>query len=183
MLKNINADALKNLIDFWLAKGITLAIGGQLIADCVQTLLKLLKGTLVDTIDLGMVVKKITENSNCPITMSANSSLSDFLAQFCDMNMRWETLSLAFIAMGRASIDISFFPPLYTSRDQLRVFQLLITSLADKCLDIMLSLDCLNDVQLICQYENWILHSLVDGDQSKNHLYLLKTKIRSLTET
>ncbi|KAJ5103640.1 hypothetical protein N7532_004169 [Penicillium argentinense] len=31
---------------------------------------------------------------------------------------------------------------------------------------ISLSLDCLNDLQLILQYENFIVHSYVDGDQS-----------------
>ncbi|KAF4900256.1 hypothetical protein CGCF415_v010169 [Colletotrichum fructicola] len=37
---------------------------------------------------------------------------------------------------------------------------------ADSCVDICLSLDCLNDLHLVLQYENYIIHSLIDGDQS-----------------
>jgi hypothetical protein len=34
----------------------------------------------------------------------------------------------------------------------------------------------LNDLQLIVQYENFIVHSYVDGDQSEFHLSLLNTE-------
>ncbi|KAF4969339.1 hypothetical protein FSARC_3414 [Fusarium sarcochroum] len=39
---------------------------------------------------------------------------------------------------------------------------------SDAFLEIAVSLDCLNDLQLLLQYENFILHSMVDGDQSYN---------------
>ncbi|KAL3417430.1 hypothetical protein PVAG01_11430 [Phlyctema vagabunda] len=37
---------------------------------------------------------------------------------------------------------------------------------SDSCIEIAISLDCLNDLQLFLQYENFILHSFVEGDQS-----------------
>lgn len=37
----------------------------------------------------------------------------------------------------------------------------------DRCVDIALSLDCLNDLQLLLQYKNWISHVFIDGDQSE----------------
>jgi hypothetical protein len=40
-------------------------------------------------------------------------------------------------------------------------------SFSDRCLELSISLDCLNDLQLVLQYENFISHSNVDGDESK----------------
>ncbi|KAM3429359.1 hypothetical protein NHJ13734_008206 [Beauveria thailandica] len=37
---------------------------------------------------------------------------------------------------------------------------------ACQSLDLSLSLDCLNDLQLVSQYENFLLHSIVDGDEN-----------------
>ncbi|KAL3429967.1 hypothetical protein BDV09DRAFT_189681 [Aspergillus tetrazonus] len=43
---------------------------------------------------------------------------------------------------------------------------ILCTRVADSALEIALSLDCLNDLQLFLQYENWIVHTNVYGDHS-----------------
>ncbi|RBR20112.1 uncharacterized protein FIESC28_05391 [Fusarium coffeatum] len=63
---------------------------------------------------------------------------------------------------------MGFRPPTgpFPTEAQRRHIRRLTMHFADRCLDICLSLDCLNDLQLILQYENFILHSLVDGDQS-----------------
>jgi hypothetical protein len=59
------------------------------------------------------------------------------------------------------------FPQLFkTEKDQF-ILRRLSTKLSDLALDITLSLDCLNDLQLVLQYENFIVHTHVDGDQSK----------------
>ena len=42
------------------------------------------------------------------------------------------------------------------------------SALADKCLEIALSLDNLNDMLLIAQYESWILFTTVSGDHSRS---------------
>ncbi|EXJ71067.1 uncharacterized protein A1O5_06060 [Cladophialophora psammophila CBS 110553] len=110
-------------------------------------------------------MEKLSDNSTKPLNISPGSTLN-FNCEISGTNVRWESITLALIAAGRATTDIPFFPPLYTSRLELRTLQRAITELSDRCLEIMLGLDSLNDIQLICQYENFILHSVMDGDQS-----------------
>lgn len=102
---------------------------------------------------------------------SLNAQIEDTVETFCDLfcrtNSRWETLGVFFTAVSRATIDITQFDGLYNSERERRILRRLAMRYSDTCLDIALSLDCLNDLQLILQYENFILHSLVDGDQSK----------------
>jgi hypothetical protein len=69
--------------------------------------------------------------------------------------------------VSRATIDIPFFPLLYNTEEQQYNLRRLATKLSDFALEISLSLDCLNDLQLMVQYENFIVHSYVDGDQSE----------------
>ncbi|KAJ4304884.1 hypothetical protein N0V90_000412 [Kalmusia sp. IMI 367209] len=58
------------------------------------------------------------------------------------------------------------FEPLFRSFEARRNLQKVAVRFSDRCLDISLSLDRLNDLQLLLQYENWISHSCLDGDQS-----------------
>lgn len=64
-------------------------------------------------------------------------------------------------------MDITFFPPLYSNEETKHTLRRLCTRVGDYALEISLSLDCLNDLQLLLQYENFVVHSHVDGDQSK----------------
>lgn len=167
VFETIDGDSFKNLINFWLEKRIVLALGGPFVETCTQTLQQLLAGKLFDGTSLAAISQKISENSARPLEVPSTSALKDLHNECSNTNVRWETLALALIVAGRATTDISFFPPLYTCRPELRVFQQSVTDLSDKCLEIALSFDSLNDIQLICQYESFILHSVVDGDQSK----------------
>ncbi|KAJ6447003.1 hypothetical protein O9K51_01778 [Purpureocillium lavendulum] len=63
-------------------------------------------------------------------------------------------------------MDVPYFPFLYTTDSTKRDFRTILMQLISCALDICLSLDCLNDVQLIFQYENFIIHSFMNGDQS-----------------
>lgn len=76
-------------------------------------------------------------------------------------------LGYFFSAVTRATIDIPFFPSLYTIEKEQYSLRRLTTKLSDCALEICLSLDCLNDLQLFFQYENFIVHSYMDGDQSE----------------
>lgn len=79
---------------------------------------------------------------------------------------RWETLGIFFLAVSRASVDITLFPSLYMTMERRHTLRKLFTKLSDYALEICLSLDCL-DIQLALQYEIFIMHSFVNGDHSK----------------
>ncbi|KAL1858750.1 hypothetical protein Daus18300_009884 [Diaporthe australafricana] len=65
-------------------------------------------------------------------------------------------------------MDIPFFPPLFTTTAQKREFRAMIMRQIGCCLDVCISMDCLNDLQLFLQYEYFIIYSYMDGDQSYN---------------
>lgn len=88
-------------------------------------------------------------------------------------NARWETLGLFFSAVSRATVDVNLFNGLFDDEQQRISVQKFAMRCSDNCIDISTSLDCLNDLQLVLQYETCTVHSLVDGDQSK---FLLRKK-------
>ncbi|KAF4883836.1 hypothetical protein CGCF415_v013930 [Colletotrichum fructicola] len=65
-------------------------------------------------------------------------------------------------------MDIAFFPPLFSSEIQKHEFHAMLMRHIVSVLEVCLSMDCLNDLQLFIQYERCIIHSYVDGDQSYN---------------
>lgn len=58
-------------------------------------------------------------------------------------------------------------PRLYVTRKGNCNLRKLCTKLSNHALDIVWDLGCLNALQLVLQYENFIMHSYVDGDHSK----------------
>ncbi|KAI1848662.1 hypothetical protein JX265_011487 [Neoarthrinium moseri] len=106
------------------------------------------------------------QHSRQSLSVELNATLNDYLLKFCWDNARWETLGLACVAVSRAATDVSTIGQFYKSERERRELQRNSMDLADLCLDMALSLDCLNDLQLMLQYETFILHTLVDGDQS-----------------
>ena len=168
----IDMQSFSKLIDFWLAKQINLALGGSFVTHCTETVQQTFSAWNAGPGRLQSLAKRLSENSSRGLTARNSSSFADYCNEFCGVNIRWETLALALVAGARAATDISFFPPLFRDRAELQEYQRLVTRLADRCLEITLSLDRLNDLQFITQYENWILHSIVDGDQSKKRVLL-----------
>ncbi|KAH6989862.1 fungal-specific transcription factor domain-containing protein [Ilyonectria destructans] len=81
-------------------------------------------------------------------------------------NLRWEAAGLFLAATARAILDTPYFIPLYRAEDQRRSITRALTYIGDCCLEICWSLDRLSDLQLILQFESFIVHTLVDGDQS-----------------
>lgn len=151
---------------FWLAKGANLALAEPFVAQCTQSVSQLF--TYHDENWHLVYARRLLHNSAQPLQFDETSDLASFSAQFLDHNSRWETLGIFFAAVTRATIDIAFFPSLYTTEQEQYTLRRLCTKLCDLALEISLSLDCLNDLQLIMQYENFIVHSYVDGDQSKH---------------
>jgi hypothetical protein len=157
---------MKDLIMFWLAKGANLALAEPFVNQCAQSVSQLF--TYHDDNWHLVYARRLLQNSAQPLHFNDTSDLAGFSAQFLDHNSRWETLGIFFAAVSRATIDIAFFPSLYTTEQDQYTLRRLCTKLCDFALEISLSLDCLNDLQLIMQYENFIVHSYVDGDQSKS---------------
>ncbi len=57
-------------------------------------------------------------------------------------------------AVSRAADDLDIFEPLYFSFEERRSVKKLAMSISDRCLELALSVDRLNDLQLASQYEN-----------------------------
>jgi hypothetical protein len=174
LLTGYPLSAMNELVMFWLAKGANLALAEPFVAQCAESVSQLF--TLHDDDWHLVYARRLLQNSAKPLQFNEHSDLATFSAQFLNHNSRWETLGIFFAAVSRATIDIPFFPLLYTAEENQYTLRRLATKLSDFALEISLSLDCLNDLQLIVQYENFIVHSYVDGDQSEFHLPLLNTE-------
>lgn len=162
----IDIEATKHLVTFWLAKETNLALGGLLVSSCVDALESILSDLSRSAARPEHVAKTLFANSHESLP-TIPSSFSDYRKWFCAANPTWDTIGLALVAVGRATMDFPFFPPLFKDMQQVGNFRKLTTDFSDRCLELSLRLDCANDLQLIFQYESWILHSIVDGDQSK----------------
>lgn len=169
LLSSYSLSAMKELVMFWLATGANLALAEPFVAQCAESVSQLF--TLHDEQWHLVYARRLLQNSAKPLRFDRGSEMASFSAQFLDHNARWETLGIFFAAVSRASIDIPFFPTLYTAEDAQFTLRRLATKLSDFALEISLSLDCLNDLQLIAQYENFIVHSYVDGDQSETPFF------------
>ncbi|KAJ5634219.1 hypothetical protein N7528_002061 [Penicillium herquei] len=156
--------AMKELVMFWLAKGANLALAESFVAQCAESVSQLF--TLNDENWHLVYARRLLHNSAQPLRITQSMDLAEWSSQFMDHNCRWETIAIFFAAVSRATIDIPFFPLLYTAEEAQYTLRRLATKLSDFALEISLSLDCLNDLQLIVQYENFIVHSYVDGDES-----------------
>ncbi|KAF7714941.1 Fungal Zn(2)-Cys(6) binuclear cluster domain-containing protein [Penicillium ucsense] len=164
LLTGYSLSAMKDLVLFWLAKGANLALAEPFVAQCAESVTQLF--TSRDEDWHLVFAQRLLQNSAQPLRFDASSDLKSFAAQFLNHQARWETLGIFFAAVSRATIDIPFFPLLYNCEQQQFTLRRLATKLCDFSLEISLSLDCLNDLQLTVQYENFIVHSYVDGDQS-----------------
>lgn len=127
------------------------------------------------------LVMHLLENSNRPFETTTESTLQMFIGQFCGNKSRLETLGLFLAAVSRATVDISFFPPLYTTEDSRFALQSITTRLNDRLVELCLSLDRLNDLQLILQFEHFVVHSNVSGDQSGCYVQKASTDANVVT--
>lgn len=162
----LHMSSCMKLIAAWIAKGVNLALAGPFTKQCTQSIESLVDSIISGPDIAAEVSRTLFINSYSPLKVEATDTVEDFCNRFCRTNARWETLGLFLTAISRATIDFASFEPLYSTDYERHNFQKLAMHYADRCLDISLSLDCLNDLQLLLQYENFINHSFVDGDQS-----------------
>ncbi|KAJ5821717.1 uncharacterized protein N7525_011001, partial [Penicillium rubens] len=166
LLNTFPLAAMKDFVTFWLATGANLALAEPFTEKCTENMTRLFTSFSQEDNWHLAYAQRLTQNSREPLQFNSTSDMESFSAQFLDQKFRWESLGIFLSAVTRAAIDISFFPPLFkTEKDQF-MLRKLSTKLSDLALDIALSLDCLNDLQLVLQYENCIVHTHVDGDQS-----------------
>ena len=167
IVSQLNTKAFENLVSFWLGRGTNLALGGLLTKACVNSVTGALAPLVDDPASHTALAQRLFENSARGHIFSGTATFADYCEEVCRKNIRWEALVIALVAFGRASIDVSYYPPLYSCQAELEGLQKLVTGLSDSCLELALSLGRMDDLLLVCQYENWILHSVIDGDQSE----------------
>lgn len=164
LFTKFSLSAMQELVKFWCAKGANLALTGAIVDMCIDSI-KLPPLSTGEDWHLPFA-KYLLANSARPLEYTQSSLFADFCSQFMNQNIRWETLGIFVSAVIQATMDIQFFPSLYATEENKYSLRRLCTRVADYALEITLSLDCLNDLQLFLQYENFIVHSYVDGDHS-----------------
>lgn len=167
LFETVKPPAMQDLVAFWRATGTNLALAEPLVDSCVHSDYASSLGLQDDRWHL-TVAHKLIENTLRPLEFDETTDLSNFKAQFVDGNTRWETLGIFLIAVLRATMDVPFFPSVYTTERRKQHLRVLLEQLIAFSLEICLGLDGLNDLQLIFQYEAVIAHSHMNGDLSKS---------------
>lgn len=166
---------LCNLVHSWLAMGVNLALAEPFVVRCAEatgTLWDFLTTATTGTPDadrdslISKTANVLLQNTRKRIILTKDCKVEDFFSRMFGDNLRLESIAIFFTAASRAMIDTAVFPSLYTDDQNRRDLLMALTHIADCCLETCLSLDCLNDLQIIIQYESFIVHTLVYGDQS-----------------
>ncbi|KAF4466251.1 Fungal transcriptional regulatory [Fusarium albosuccineum] len=138
------------IIQSWTAKDTNLAIANMFVERCAQTVQTLLLDGSESSVNAVEISRRLFTNSCYPLFADPHHTIDDYSAQFCGQNPRWETLGLFCTAVSRAVTDLTYPEAFCDSDEDRRHLQRLAMHFSD----------------LFLQYENFILHSMVDGDQS-----------------
>ncbi|PIB01379.1 hypothetical protein CB0940_02221 [Cercospora beticola] len=176
LLHDIDHKAVSGLIHFWLAKGTSMTLAAPLLPTAIDLTLQAISTWQESASDLCAHLHKL---SSAPLTNEFPLDFGCFTHEVFAI-LRWEGILLLLIAAGRAVIDIHHFPILYNDRKARRKLQQDFLSCAERCLEAALSRDCANDLLLICQFETWILYTMVRGDQNFDSWRKLGDVISSL---
>lgn len=160
------------LVQHWIAGGVSLALAGPLVVTCAQVTEHVLSSYATDSpakfTPARNLSRELFRNSCHQLNAGEHQGIAEWCTVFGTHNPRWEILGIFFAALASAAMHTPRFEPLYRSHQGQRELQKLAVRFSDRCLDISLALDRLNDLQLLLQYENWIAHSCLDGDQSQS---------------
>ncbi|GIZ38777.1 hypothetical protein CKM354_000217800 [Cercospora kikuchii] len=176
LLHDIDLKAVSGLIHFWLAKGTSMTLAAPLLPTAIDITLQAISTWQESASDLCGHLHKV---SSAPLADGFPSDFGDFMHEVFAV-IRWEGILLLLIAAGRAVIDIPHFPILYNDRKARRKLQQTLLSYAERCLEAALACDRANDLLLICQFETWILYTMVRGDQNFDSWRKLGDVISSL---
>ncbi|CVK99227.1 uncharacterized protein FPRN_03716 [Fusarium proliferatum] len=169
-----------DLAKSWLQTGANLVLGSMFTQACLETIGLVLVEQGEGVIDAKDISRSFFYNSRQPLLTTPHTTLEEYSAQFNRVNGRWESICLGLIAISRATMGFRQPTRPFPTEAQRRHIRRLTMHFADRCIDICLSMDCLNDLQLILQYENFILHSLVDGYESWRRLGDLSSSLFAL---
>lgn len=166
LLASFSAAEFKNLVSFWRATGANLALAEPLVDLCLDALDDLhLLSTQPRTNLYQSYARLLLRNSNLPLPIELPLALEDFCLQSLGSSTRLEILGLLICAVIRASSDVLTFPSLYLNSTRRQELMALAVKLTDAAVEAILSLDILNDLQLVFQYENFVSFSYVFGIQ------------------
>lgn len=172
-LDQLDIPKLASLVRSWLDRGVNLPLAAPFVPQCLKAVANWSNlprpswNTSDYRIDARNRVRLLLESTQKPIVVHQDSSFELFVSQILGENLRLEALGIFLTAAARATLDTCSFPALFTTDRQRRELTKTLSLIGDFCLETCLALDCLNDLQLVLQYENFIVHSQVDGDQSK----------------
>ncbi|KAE8148251.1 hypothetical protein BDV25DRAFT_141966 [Aspergillus avenaceus] len=155
-----------HLFQKWVSTGANLALAGPLTGPCASAVDHTLSQCDGTHATARTISRNLFYHSCQPIPSNEETCFDEYCTNFSGQNARWEAFGIFLTAICRASVDLAYAEPLYDSEQQRRKLQKLALSYSDQFLDLCLPLDCMNDLQLFLQYENFISHSQVDGDQS-----------------
>ena len=159
------------LVQQWISGGVSLGLAGPLVVTCAQVTEHVLSSYETSSparfTPARTISQKLFRNSCHQLNAGDHQSIAEWGTAFGVHNPRWEILGIFFAALATAAMHTPRFEPLYQTHQGQRELQKLAVKFSDRCLDISLALDRLNDLQLLLQYENWISHSCLDGDQSR----------------
>ncbi|CAG8928421.1 unnamed protein product [Penicillium salamii] len=180
ILSTFDLAVLKKFIRFWLSTGSNMALAEPFTKQCA-TDIDVLFGSLCQEENGYMIyTQHLLKSSRLPLNIDEEFDIARYSAQFLGPNIRMETLGLFFCAICRATIDLPYFPSLYTQECDRMSLRRLSTKIIDLALGSVLLLDTLNDLQLILQYESFIVHTHVDGDHSHHSWSRLGDVISSM---
>ena len=162
----VHVPVCASLVKRWLATGANLPLAGDLVETCSSSAETILAAEDGQPRDSHQTSKGLFSHSYRPLQASSDTTSDEFCAQFSNENSRWETLGLFLVAVARAALVRRDLEPPWDMDQYRRSVAKLAMHYADRCLEMALSLDCLNDLQLVLQFENFVLHSHVDGDHS-----------------
>ncbi|KAH6879435.1 fungal transcriptional regulatory protein, partial [Thelonectria olida] len=162
----LSPSSCSTILDAWMSKDASLALAGVFVEPCAKAVKHLLSDHDANPANAVEIASKLFANSCRPLSAAPDETIDNYSAQFCQQNARWETVGLFCTAVSRAVTDLTYSETFCDSDQERRDLQRLTMHFSDVCLNTAASLDCLNDLQLLLQYENFILHSMVDGDQS-----------------
>lgn len=174
-LRHVDIEQLSALILVWLNTGANLALAESFVLGCVHDMLeysRMRRAAALEPESLAQAradsqqVRLLSRNTCRPIVLTSNSTFDAYLSQMTGPNRRWETLGIFFVASAKAASEIEMFPALYASNEGGKKLARSMTYLIDCCLELCLGFDCLNDLQLILQYEQFHTHSGIYGETS-----------------
>jgi hypothetical protein len=171
-LGQLDVHSLIRLLDTWTVTGANLALA-QPFVQCSRVAVLSLYESLASigaipqdqSSHLDSLARILLANTQAQVDLNKESTIDDFVA-YLGSHLRWEVVGFFFTAVGRACMEIPSYISLFKNGEQRRRLAMTLTSLSDACLDACRSLGNLSDLQLVLQYENLILLSQVDGDQS-----------------